>query len=126
MSFLKTKLKLLYYIFTWILNEKLIFISIINLIMSTVRILSNALHGPEKKTLFQSQKFTALGKYHLSSTESIAIIIIAIINTCPLETSLLQTIFSCNSYIVVDFFLFVLLNIIQRGFNKTRYLICEM
>lgn len=109
MSFLKTKLKLLYYIFPWIVNEKLIFISIINLIMSIVRVLSNALHGPEKKTLFQPQKFTALGKYHLSSTESIAIIIIAIINTCPLETFLTQTVFSWNSYIVVDFFSFCLI-----------------
>ena len=76
--------------------------------MSIARILSNALHGPEKKTLFHPQKFTALGKYHLSSTESITIIIIiVIINTCPLETFLLQTVFSCNSYIVVDFFFFL-------------------
>lgn len=74
--------------------------------MSIVRILSNALLGPEKKTLFQPQKFTALGKYHLSSTESIAvIIIIVIIHTCPLEKFLLQTVFSWNS----SFFFFVCL-----------------
>ena len=91
--------------------------------MSIVRILSNALHGPEKKTLFQPQKFSALGKYYLGSTESTAIIIIiVIINTCPLEKFLLQTVFSWNSF----FFFFVLLSIIQTGFNKTSYLICEM